>query len=799
MFTKSQAEKLAKYIWDGDDYWSNKLKELVLDDEQGKSSTFLMSSELSFDEACRKGVIRFEIEEIDDNCDPPCFLIFPEDKREHIDSFSILIDCHNKNSIIDKYKVKGYEVANCLFHIINGVNIAEIGNCMYSCSSVDVISECYNNTSLMFSINRMYVEEEEKNPFENYAFYNEQIAKKIQGEIYKVLPCLHVTEKNQLSLEEMLEEAYLSFIEDTITPRKMGRKCWITCIWDFLVEDAVYISVYNLEDKQELKILSDYIIDKLDESQIGNNNKTLYLEESKEEIQLPDGTATMLLFQVDDYDLEYDGFDHITDKARPESDKENVKELVHFYIDSDTASFVVSELEHTKVQDKHIDFEGVISFDIIELPFYIRADFGQSSNTFCVYTRNELGVNLSDPAMQITKFSDGTESELQDDGRIGGNSKETLNFFISVATNLVKYSVDKDLLSDFKKYDVIKEGILVETQNGKIKLTVVEGKKRPTMACLNLFGSVEMKRPYQDEIMDYWTNEMQSFDQNLVDAKNGNMTAMDYVATAYLNGDEIEQDPTQAAYWYRRLANKGDATAAFNLGLLYGKGFGVKRDLDKAMVCMDCAHAFGDTDAKAWSIKFKDAIKDLRLSENGDAEAQARLAAFYMIMGRSLDQAGPEDDYEQCIYWAKTSEKQNCAEAMWVLALAYENGRGVNQDTSVAIDYYKKGAELKHAGCMHSLGCYYIRGENVEKNNRKAFGLFKESAELGYGLAMRDVGRCYQFATGTPGNMKTAVEWYEKALEVIDDPELEQKTALFKMMGESEPDFGEDYPEDIEA
>ena len=82
MFTKSQAEKLAKYIWDGDDYWSNKLKELVLDDEQGKSSTFLMSSELSFDEACRKGVIRFEIEEIDDNCDPPCFLIFPEDKRE---------------------------------------------------------------------------------------------------------------------------------------------------------------------------------------------------------------------------------------------------------------------------------------------------------------------------------------------------------------------------------------------------------------------------------------------------------------------------------------------------------------------------------------------------------------------------------------------------------------------------------------------------------------------------------------------------------------------------------------------
>ena len=44
--------------------------------------------------------------------------------------------------------------------------------------------------------------------------------------------------------------------------------------------------------------------------------------------------------------------------------------------------------------------------------------------------------------------------------------------------------------------------------------------------------------------------------------------------------------------------------------------------------------------------------------------------------------------------------------------------------------------------------------------------------------------------------MKTAVEWYEKALEVIDDPELEQKTMMFKMMADADPSFGEDYPED---
>ena len=92
-------------------------------------------------------------------------------------------------------------------------------------------------------------------------------------------------------------------------------------------------------------------------------------------------------------------------------------------------------------------------------------------------------------------------------------------------------------------------------------------------------------------------------------------------------------------------------------------------------------------------------------------------------------------------------------------------------------------------------GGEYMSGENIKKDQKKGFVLIKEAAENGHGLAMRDLGRCYQFANGTPGNMKKAVEWYEKALEVIEDPELAQKTAMFKMMADADPDFGEDYPE----
>lgn len=166
-----------------------------------------------------------------------------------------------------------------------------------------------------------------------------------------------------------------------------------------------------------------------------------------------------------------------------------------------------------------------------------------------------------------------------------------------------------------------------------------------------------------------------------------------------------------------------------------------------------------------------------------------------MAFAGSLEQAGTiDDDYEQAFELAQKSAAQNNGDGLWALELAYEHGRGTEQNVEKAIECYRKGAEIGHAPSQHSLACYYLRGDVLEQDNNKAFDLCMKSAEQGYGLAMIDVGRCYQFGNVVMGNMKTAVEWYEKALEVIDDPELERKTAIFKMIGESDEHWGEDYP-----
>ena len=58
---------------------------------------------------------------------------------------------------------------------------------------------------------------------------------------------------------------------------------------------------------------------------------------------------------------------------------------------------------------------------------------------------------------------------------------------------------------------------------------------------------------------------------------------------------------------------------------------------------------------------------------------------------------------------------------------------------------------------------------------------------------MYALGRCYQFGTGCKGNMKKALEWYEKASALLDNPELDAKVAAFRQLADIDPNWGEDY------
>ena len=90
----------------------------------------------------------------------------------------------------------------------------------------------------------------------------------------------------------------------------------------------------------------------------------------------------------------------------------------------------------------------------------------------------------------------------------------------------------------------------------------------------------------------------------------------------YQGGQGVLQDYAEAARWYRRAAEQGDAGAQLNLGVIYGKGHGVAQDY---------------TEGGRW----------YRLAaEQGNADAQYNLSLLY-DKGQGVPQ-----DYVQSHMWA---------------------------------------------------------------------------------------------------------------------------------------------------
>jgi hypothetical protein len=89
----------------------------------------------------------------------------------------------------------------------------------------------------------------------------------------------------------------------------------------------------------------------------------------------------------------------------------------------------------------------------------------------------------------------------------------------------------------------------------------------------------------------------------------------------YERGLGVKQDQTQAEYWFRKAAERGNANAQFIIGEMYAKGKGVETD---------------DVEAFNWYLK---------AAGNGSADAQLELASVYQ------QGLGVKKDVLQATYW----------------------------------------------------------------------------------------------------------------------------------------------------
>ena len=406
-----------------------------------------------------------------------------------------------------------------------------------------------------------------------------------------------------------------------------------------------------------------------------------------------------------------------------------------------------------------------LTVDVLELPFWFSLKNGEKTRTLTLYTQMELYTKNEASSVEkgsVTLDDESGNAQVRAPQGLGNN----MAAFYIACRNLSLFARENGLDRLWGDSDPEQSGILLTEENGKLHWKLVSGMERPELTVEKMLGGMIKMRPYMDDFWDRSVTEMMPLEDKIAKAEGGDRFAIAKLATAYLNGDdEVEQDPEKAAYWYRKEAELEESEGAFNLGLLYAKGFGVERDFTRAAEWMEKAVAWGDEDGRAPAALYRSMEANLQKALSGDSAAMAELAEGYMNLGRSLDQAGSGEDYQECLRWAQKSVDAGCAAGYWPLALAYEHGRGVKRSKEKAVELYRKGAEAGNAPCQHSYGCFLMRGELVERDEEQAFRLFEKSAEQGYGLAYRALGHMYETGEGVEPDFNKELEYFEKACE----------------------------------
>lgn len=225
----------------------------------------------------------------------------------------------------------------------------------------------------------------------------------------------------------------------------------------------------------------------------------------------------------------------------------------------------------------------------------------------------------------------------------------------------------------------------------------------------------------------------------------------------------------EAAEWYQRAADLGDAVGQYRLGVYYHHGCGVPQDLRKAVDLFILAanqdyfpahtnlgycyqHGLGVDRNEALAADWYHMA-----AQSGMAEAQTNLAICYK------NGSGVERNMDKAVYWFREAADQWDMAGMYGLAKCYDEGEGVEQDEFVAAYWYLRVAEMGDPYAQFVVGTLFEEGRGVVRSPEAAAEWFRYSAEQGLPEAQFSLALCYHQGFGVPADPNMALRWYRRA------------------------------------
>lgn len=107
--------------------------------------------------------------------------------------------------------------------------------------------------------------------------------------------------------------------------------------------------------------------------------------------------------------------------------------------------------------------------------------------------------------------------------------------------------------------------------------------------------------------------------------------------------------------------------------------------------------------------------------------------------------------------------KAGNVEAMHLLGLAYDAGRGTKRNIKEAVRWLKKAAKLGNPHAQQALANLYATGDGVPQDDKKTVYWLRKAAKQDHGRAQAYLAEYYKIGRGVPQSDRKAILWYRVA------------------------------------
>lgn len=149
----------------------------------------------------------------------------------------------------------------------------------------------------------------------------------------------------------------------------------------------------------------------------------------------------------------------------------------------------------------------------------------------------------------------------------------------------------------------------------------------------------------------------------------------------------------------------------------------------------------------------------LQAAETGLADAQYEIGRFYN------NGIHVEQNDSLALEWFKLAAKQNHAIANNACGVYYMNSTATDENFGLAFEYFQKGAALNYVSSYFNLGLCYLEGKGTERDLTKATYYFRKAAELNYADGQYVLAQAYYSGEGVTQDQEKAYYWAKIASE----------------------------------